>query len=127
MYNCCDCRCPPAFDILLRILSAYTAASRSWLHEHAYTQNCIATATPESLTSTASHVTKQERDELRIALTVAQESAIIQLLLEICLPTEEDKKVCHYEHYMYMYTLEISTGSKLFGVIWWWDVRRPNR
>ena len=50
-------------------------------------------ATPESLTSTASHVTKQERDELRIALTVAQESAIIQLLLEICLPTEEDKKV----------------------------------
>ena len=42
-------------------------------------------------------MTKQERDELRVALTVAQESAIIQLLLEICLPTEEDKKVCHFE------------------------------
>ena len=50
-------------------------------------------ATPESLTSSASHVTKQERDELCIALTAAQESAIIQLLLEICLPTEEDNKV----------------------------------
>lgn len=50
-------------------------------------------ATPESLTSSASHVTKQERDELCIALTAAQESAIIQLLLEICLPTEQDKKV----------------------------------
>ena len=81
------------FDILLRILSAYTAASKSWLHEHAYTQNCIAMATPESLTSTATHVTKQERDELCIALTAAQESAIIQLLLEICLPTDQDKKV----------------------------------
>ena len=81
------------FDILLRILSAYTAASKSWLHEHAYTQNCIAMATPESLTSTTTHVTKQERDELCIALTAAQESAIIQLLLEICLPTDQDKKV----------------------------------
>ena len=50
-------------------------------------------ATPESMTSSASHVTKQERDELCIALTAAQESAIIQLLLEICLPTEQDKKV----------------------------------
>ena len=87
-------RCPPVFDILLRVLSAYTAASKSWLHEHAYTQNCIAMATPESLTSSASHVTKQERDELCIALTAAQESAIIQLLLEICLPTEQDERVC---------------------------------
>ena len=50
-------------------------------------------ATPESLTSSVGHVTKQERDELCIALTAAQESAIIQLLLEICLPTEQDKKV----------------------------------
>ena len=38
-------------------------------------------------------MTKQEREELCIALTAAQESAIIQLLLEICLPTEEDQKV----------------------------------
>ena len=52
--------------------------------------------TPESMTSSASHVTKQERNELCIALTAAQESAIIQLLLEICLPTEQDKKVARY-------------------------------
>ena len=92
-------RCPPAFDILLRILSAYTAASKSWLHEHAYTQNCISMATPESLISSAGHVTKQERDELCIALTAAQESAIIQLLLEICLPTDQDKKVFNTDGY----------------------------
>ena len=36
----------------------------------------------------------QDRDELRIALTAAQESAIIQLLLEVCLPQEDDRKVC---------------------------------
>ena len=56
-------------------------------------------ATPESLTSFTSHVTKQERDELCIALTAAQESAIIQLLLEICLPTEQDKKVWLFKMY----------------------------
>ena len=38
-------------------------------------------------------MTKQERDELCIALNATQESAVIQLLLEICLCTEEDKKV----------------------------------
>ncbi len=81
------------FEILLRILTAYTSASKAWLQEHAHTQNCIASATPEALTSSSGHVTKQEREELCIALTAAQESAIVQLLLEICLPTEEDKKV----------------------------------
>ena len=36
----------------------------------------------------------QEREELRIALTATQETAIIQLLLEVCLPQEDDRKVC---------------------------------
>ena len=35
----------------------------------------------------------QERKELCVALTAAQESAIVQLLLEVCLPTDQDKKV----------------------------------
>ena len=37
--------------------------------------------------------TPEEREELRIALTAAQESAIIQLLLEVCLPTPQDRQV----------------------------------
>ena len=45
---------------------------------------------PESPTA---HVTKEERDELCVALIAAQESASIQLLLEVCLPTDEDEKV----------------------------------
>ena len=43
-------------------------------------------------------MTPDEREELRIALTAAQESAIIQLLLEVCLPSQSDRKVtsvCH--------------------------------
>jgi hypothetical protein len=66
-------------------------------------------ATPESLTSSASHVTKQERDELCIALTAAQESAIIQLLLEICLPTEQDKKVVDADGYQNRMEVKINT------------------
>jgi len=33
----------------------------------------------------------QEREELRDVIIATQESAVVQLLLEICLPTEEDK------------------------------------
>jgi len=81
-------------EILLRVLAAYTAASKAWLQEHAHTQYCAAMATPETTTLTSSaHVTKLEREELCIALTAAQEGAIVQLLLEICLPTDEDKEV----------------------------------
>ena len=35
-------------------------------------------------------VSLQERDELRIALVAAQESAAVQLLLEACLPNKEE-------------------------------------
>ena len=42
---------------------------------------------------TADGLTKQEREEMCIALSATQESALIQLLLEICLPTQEDKEV----------------------------------
>ena len=33
----------------------------------------------------------QEREELRDAIIALQESSVVQLLLEICLPTEEDE------------------------------------
>ena len=46
-----------------------------------------------SLLPIGHQLSMQDREELRIALTAAQESAIIQLLLEICLPTDEDRKV----------------------------------
>jgi integrator complex subunit 2 len=81
-------RCPMLLEITLKILAGYVSASRVWLSEKAHALNCMTSATPES----GLHLSNQERDELRIALTAAQESSIIQLLLEICLPTSEDRK-----------------------------------
>lgn len=90
-------RCAPVFEMLLRVLAAYTSASRTWLLDHCHTQNCIAMATTDgATTSSSSHMSMQERKELCVALTAAQESAIVQLLLEVCLPTEQDKKVISY-------------------------------
>lgn len=83
-------RCPPVFEISLRVLAAYTSMSRAWLAEHAHTQSCVAVATSEGSSSSLA-ASKQQRDELCVALTATQESAVVQLLLEICLPTEEDK------------------------------------
>ena len=45
--------------------------------------------------STGHDMSPEEREELRIALTAAQESAIIQLLLEVCLPSKQDREVRH--------------------------------
>ena len=84
-------RCPPIFDLILRCLAAYTSTSKTWLHEQSHIQSSVTTAMPDS--STGGHMTKLEREELCIALNATQESAIIQLLLEVCLTTEEDKKV----------------------------------
>ncbi len=85
-------RCPPIFDVLLRYLAAYMAAASAFLQEQVRVQNCTAMArlyTP----SGSNQVTVQEREELRVALNAIQESAMIQLLLEVCLPTEQDKEV----------------------------------
>ena len=85
-------RCPPIFDLILRCLAAYTSTAKTWLHEQSHVQTCMAAACPDSAPS-GGYKTKQERDEMCIALCATQESAIIQLLLEICLPTEEDREV----------------------------------
>nr|KAI8738299.1 integrator complex subunit 2 [Biomphalaria glabrata] len=77
-------RCAPILEILLRILSAYTQASRVYLNTHVLD----AVETDK----------EKDRLELKVALLAAQESAIVQILLEVCLPLEnEKKKKCHSE------------------------------
>ncbi|KAK3730826.1 hypothetical protein QZH41_009941 [Actinostola sp. cb2023] len=85
-------RCPPVFDILVRILQGYLAASRTMLSQHL--QANPVTKQPQSgfSNSTSACNREQEREELRVALAAAQESAAIQLLLEICLPSKLDKQ-----------------------------------
>ena len=84
-------RCPAVFEMLLRVLAAYISASRAWLSEQAHTQSCLAAIGREG--SSRRQMSSQEREELRIALTAAQESASVQLLLEVCLPSQEDRRV----------------------------------
>lgn len=70
-------------EIVLRILSAYTLACRVYMENHIQSNPVLDGNTQ----------TDQNRQELKGALLAAQESAIIQILLEYCLETEEEKRV----------------------------------
>ncbi|CAG5122619.1 unnamed protein product [Candidula unifasciata] len=78
-------KCPPILEIVLRILSAYTQACRVYLSSHVMD----------------AAVTEKEKDrqELKIALLAAQESAVVQILLEVCLPLESEKEQASSELY----------------------------
>lgn len=76
-------RCGPILKIVLRILEASLAASRSQLSRHLHDKPLIE--------KTGQLTSDVEREELKNALVAAQESAALQILLETCLETEEDK------------------------------------
>ena len=78
-------RCAAALSVVLRVLEASLAASRSQLSRHLQDRPLVERT--GQLTSEA------EREELRVALVATQESVAMQILLEACLLTEEDK-VC---------------------------------
>ncbi|XP_076453054.1 integrator complex subunit 2-like [Babylonia areolata] len=82
-------RCPPILAIVLRVLSAYIQASRVYLHQQVTTNTAIMAAATSS--DNAAKVEK-DRMELKNALVAAQESACLQLLLEVCLPLPEEKE-----------------------------------
>ncbi|EGI69900.1 PREDICTED: integrator complex subunit 2 isoform X1 [Acromyrmex echinatior] len=101
-------RCAPILSVILRILQATLAASRSQLARHML---------DKPLTEKIGQLTSEtEREDLRIALVAGQESAAVQILLEACLETEEDKKtpgqmwslreirsvVCSYLHQVFI-------------------------
>ncbi|XP_071790085.1 integrator complex subunit 2-like [Asterias amurensis] len=83
-------RCPPILDIVMQMLTAYLAASRAFLTSHLQSSPSIIRRPEQGLTPLP---TKPEREELKNALISAQESTAVQLLLEICLPFENEKKV----------------------------------
>ncbi|XP_067686242.1 integrator complex subunit 2-like isoform X2 [Haliotis asinina] len=79
----CDCRVfrnPSILEIVLRILSAYTQACQVYLTNHIQTHPIL---------DNNLHA-EHERQDLKIALSAAQESAIIQVLLECCLVDQEE-------------------------------------
>ena len=80
------CRCPPFLEIILRILDAFLHASRTYLTNHI--------AANPTMDKSGQLTNVLEREELRNALVAAQESAVVQILLESCLTTLEEKVSC---------------------------------
>ena len=72
----------------MQMLTAYLAASRAFLTSHLQSSPSIIRRPEQGLTPLP---TKPEREELKNALISAQESTAVQLLLEICLPFENEK------------------------------------
>lgn len=101
-------RSPDALSIVLRILQASLAASKSHLGRHILDKPLQ--DRPGQIQS------ETEREELRTALVASQESAAVQMLLEACMETEEDRSVvgrdtelrevrgliCQYIHHVFI-------------------------
>nr|CAD7423644.1 unnamed protein product [Timema monikensis] len=77
-------RCTPVLEIVLRVLEASLAASRNQLSKHMLEYPMLSRSGQVS--------NETEREELRAALVATQESAALQILLEACLETEEDRE-----------------------------------
>ncbi|KAG8122637.1 hypothetical protein E2320_018122 [Naja naja] len=82
-------RCPPLMDITLHMLNGYLLASKAYLSAH------LKETADQDVRPLQNNVTGLEgpevtREELKNALLAAQDSAAVQILLEICLPLEEE-------------------------------------
>lgn len=85
-------RCPPVLEINLRVLNGYLTASRALLSHHLLA-NPVAAGSKPPLEIMA---IEKEREELKSTLISTQESAALQILLEVCLPTELENKTATY-------------------------------
>ncbi|KAL1402916.1 hypothetical protein pipiens_019599 [Culex pipiens pipiens] len=76
-------RCAGALTIVLRILQASLAASKSQLTRHMLDKPLIEVGNQVK--------SDTDREELKLALVASQESVAVQILLEACLETEDDR------------------------------------
>lgn len=87
-------RCPPLMDITLHMLNGYLLASKAYLSAH-LKENAEQETKPHQNNTMGivgqPEVPEVTREELKNALLSAQDSAAVQILLEICLPTEEER------------------------------------
>ncbi|XP_049448404.1 integrator complex subunit 2 [Epinephelus fuscoguttatus] len=89
-------RCPPLMDIVLHMLNGYLLAAKAYLHCH-----LKETADFDRQSQTVSNLgvpgqpdtPEVTREELKNALLAAQDSAAVQILLEVCLPTSEEQQL----------------------------------
>uniref|UniRef100_A0A672GUQ4 Integrator complex subunit 2 n=1 Tax=Salarias fasciatus TaxID=181472 RepID=A0A672GUQ4_SALFA len=89
-------RCPPLMDIVLHMLNGYLLASKAHLQCH-----LKETADFDRQIQTVSNLgvpgqpdtPEVTREELKNALLAAQDSAAVQILLEVCLPNSEEQQL----------------------------------
>uniref|UniRef100_A0A672KD18 Integrator complex subunit 2 n=1 Tax=Sinocyclocheilus grahami TaxID=75366 RepID=A0A672KD18_SINGR len=87
-------RCPPLMGITLHMLNGYLLASKAYLNAH-----LKETAEFERQVQTVSNLglsgqpdtPEVTREELKNALLAAQDSAAVQILLEVCLPCPQEE------------------------------------
>lgn len=73
-------RCAPVLQVVLHVLDAFLAASKRCLQDHINEQPGRA-------------ADRRNLEELRATLVLAQTSAAIQILLESCMPTDEEQAI----------------------------------
>lgn len=76
-------RCAPVYAIVLRVLRASLASSRSQLTQHLQSN--------PKLDAHGQIVSEPDREEMCRATIAAQESAAVQMLLETCMENDQDK------------------------------------
>ncbi|NXS07472.1 INT2 protein, partial [Neodrepanis coruscans] len=83
-------RSPPLMDIILHMLNGYLLASKAYLNSH-LKETAEQDIRPSQNNAMGPEAPEVTREELKNALLAAQDSAAVQILLEICLPTEEER------------------------------------
>uniref|UniRef100_A0A8C4SC60 Integrator complex subunit 2 n=2 Tax=Erpetoichthys calabaricus TaxID=27687 RepID=A0A8C4SC60_ERPCA len=88
-------RCPPLMDITLHMLNGYLLASKAYLSAHLKETSDHDSKQSQTITSLGltgpAEAPEVTREELKNALLAAQDSAAVQILLEVCMPNEEEK------------------------------------
>uniref|UniRef100_A0A3Q1HAA3 Integrator complex subunit 2 n=1 Tax=Anabas testudineus TaxID=64144 RepID=A0A3Q1HAA3_ANATE len=86
-------RCPPLMDIVLHMLNGYLLASKAYLHCHLKETADFDRQNQSVSNLGVSDTPEVTREELKNALLAAQDSAAVQILLEVCLPTSEEQEL----------------------------------
>ncbi len=79
-------RCPPILELTLRVLDAFLQSSRTYLAAHIAAEAAAPAGAAGAGGGGQQGQSGVEREELRLALLAAQDSAAVQILLECCLP-----------------------------------------
>ena len=82
-------------QIVLYLLKAWLGASRTHLSRHLLDKPLIGPVAAQGPGNLAGVTSDSEREELKTALIATQESAVVQIVLEICLETDDDE-VCSF-------------------------------